>query len=176
MNSYSNLTFNTMDYSYSNNGIQGSTSYQIPSGASRCDFKCLCCVKLQMGQETSCNVSKTSIGTQTSIEPPQGLDPEAFWTRGTYEHSLLQKTINTTIEKFSLKGKKDVNWEAATSDIMTTFAQDMAQTPANRKRVHQRLKKATYWGKILCQKRVSIIFYPTFSHLKSMCNYNIYIN
>ena len=58
MNSYSNLTFNTMDYSYSNNGIQGSTSYQIPSGASRCDFQCLCCVKLQMVQETSCNIIK----------------------------------------------------------------------------------------------------------------------
>ena len=65
-----------MDYSYSYNGLQGSTSYQIPSGASRCNFKCLCCVKL--GQEESCNVSKTSIGTQTSVEPSQGLDPEGF--------------------------------------------------------------------------------------------------
>ena len=46
-----------------------------------------------MGQETSCNVYKTSIGTQTSVEPPQGLDPEGFWTRRTYEHSLLQVDV-----------------------------------------------------------------------------------
>ena len=104
MNLYSNLTFNTMDYSYSNNGIQGSTSYQIPSGASRCDFQCLCCVKLQMVQETSCNVSKTSIGTQTSVEPPQGaLDKKSLQTLAVAGRCSLYITKEIRIQDIGYK-------------------------------------------------------------------------
>lgn len=48
--------------------------------------------------------------------------------------------------------EKDVNWEAATSDIMRTFSKDITKTPANRKQVLQRFKKSTYWAKFNARK------------------------
>ncbi|XP_061165599.1 uncharacterized protein LOC133197930 [Saccostrea echinata] len=159
MNPYQNLSFNPMDYNYPPNGsyapIQNptpSTVYVPPSVSQSCDFNCVCCLKLKAGQTSSCNTSKTTVGTQTMLEVPQGLDPEGFWMRGTYEHALLQKSVNNALQKYKLSGRKDSNWEAATNEIMNSYQCDMPQTPTNRRKVQDRMRKAVYWGRFYEKK------------------------
>lgn len=88
---YQTLSFNNADYSYGSNGsMQQSTSYLPQSVSKTCDYNCICCARFHVGNPCPCNTPKTSIGTQTDLEVPQGLDSERFWKRGTYEHSILQ--------------------------------------------------------------------------------------
>lgn len=96
MNPYQNLSFSQSDFSYNANGsgcVQNMSNvvYHVPPSVTKtCDFNCVCCLRLKVGQDPPCSISKVSVGTQTMLETPQGLDPSGFWTRGTYEHTVLQ--------------------------------------------------------------------------------------
>lgn len=91
---YQTVSFNNADYSYGSNGsMQQSTSYLPQSVSKTCDYNCICCARFHVGNPCPCNTPKTSIGTQTDLEVPQGLDSERFWKSGTYEHSILQVNL-----------------------------------------------------------------------------------
>lgn len=151
---YQTLSFNNADYSYGSNGsMQQSTSYLPQSVSKTCDYNCICCARFHVGNPCPCNTPKTSIGTQTDLEVPQGLDSERFWKRGTYEHSILQKSVHDVVQKYHLSGKADASWEQATSEIMISFTKDMPQTSTNRQKIQQRMKKAIYWLKFYGKKK-----------------------
>ncbi|XP_052692723.1 uncharacterized protein LOC128171000 [Crassostrea angulata] len=158
MNPYQNLSFSQLDFSYNANGsgcVQNMSNvvYHVPPSVTKtCDFNCVCCLRLKVGQDPPCSISKVSVGTQTMLETPQGLDPSGFWTRGTYEHTVLQKSVNSVVTKYSLTGKKDSNWEAATTEVMTSFSCDMPQTPTIRQKIQARMKKAIYWMRFYTKK------------------------
>ncbi|XP_061191006.1 uncharacterized protein LOC133199160 [Saccostrea echinata] len=157
-NFYQNLLFNNADYNYSATGsVQQSTSYLPQNSSKTCDYNCICCARFHVGNPCPCNASKTSIGTQTDLEVPQGLDSEQFWKRGTYEHSILQKSVHDVVQKYNLSGKTDASWEQATSEIMTSFTKDMDQTQSNRQKIQQRMRKAIYWIKFYGKKKTEAI-------------------
>lgn len=92
---YQTLSFNNADYSYGSNGsMQQSTSYLPQSVTNPCDYNCICCARFHVGNPCPCNTPKTSIGTQTDLEVPQGLDSERFWKCWTYEHSIAVVQVN----------------------------------------------------------------------------------
>ncbi|XP_061171938.1 uncharacterized protein LOC133181442 [Saccostrea echinata] len=155
---YQNLLFINADYNYSATGsVQHSTSYLPKNSSKTCDYNCICCVRFHVGNPCPCNASKTSTGTQTDLEVPQGLDSEQFWKRGTYEHNILQKSVHDFIQKHNLSGKTDASWEQATSEIMTSFTKDMDQSQSNRQKVQQRMRKAIYWIKFYGKKKTEAV-------------------
>ncbi|XP_061185168.1 uncharacterized protein LOC133193222 [Saccostrea echinata] len=154
MNSYQHLSFNNVDYSYCPLApLQQSASYVPQSVSKSCDFNCVCCARLHVGNPCSCNTSKTSIGTQTELAVPQGLSSELFWKRGTYEHSIMQKSVHHVVEKYKLDGKKDANWETATTEILTSFAPGLLQTQSNRHKIQHRMRRTIYWTRFYEKKK-----------------------
>ena len=92
---YQNLTCNNEEYSqHRSPAMQQNSTYHETQGVSKsCDYKCICCARLHVGNPCSCNVSTTTISTQTEQDVPRGLNADWFWKRGTYEHSVLQVCV-----------------------------------------------------------------------------------
>ncbi|XP_078329896.1 uncharacterized protein LOC111117364 isoform X3 [Crassostrea virginica] len=144
---YQNLACNNEEYSHHcSPAMQQNSTYHETQGVSKsCDYKCICCARLHVGNPCSCNVSTTTISTQTEQDVPRGLNADWFWKRGTYEHSVLQKRIREVVHKYQVSGPRDLAWETATSEVMTFFSQSMPQTQEIRRKLQERMKKALDW-------------------------------
>nr|XP_022312403.1 uncharacterized protein LOC111117543 isoform X2 [Crassostrea virginica] len=153
---YQYLACNNEEYSHHcSPAMQQNSTYHETQGVSKsCDYKCICCARLHVGNPCSCNVSTTTISTQTEQDVPRGLNADWFWKRGTYEHSVLQKRIREVFHKYQVSGPRDLAWETATSEVMTFFSQSMPQTQEIRRKLQERMKKALDWIRYYGKKQV----------------------
>ncbi|XP_062595075.1 uncharacterized protein LOC134256447 [Saccostrea cucullata] len=123
----------------------------------QCDFNCMCCAKMQLGNYCPCNVPKQSCATQTvELDTfPQTMTVDNLWKRGTSEHTSLQSLITKSIDKYNLKSSKDTHLQTAVKEVVTIIraGNHSLQTGDEEKKVKNRILRALEWRRYYSRKR-----------------------
>eukprot|EP00105_Crassostrea_gigas_P022450 XP_011441973.1 PREDICTED: uncharacterized protein LOC105338506 [Crassostrea gigas] len=121
----------------------------------QCGFNCVCCARMLLGNYCPCAFPKQSVSTQTdSFDAlPLSMSKENLWTRGTSEHSTMQRLINNTIEKYSLKNARDSHLSAAVKEVKNYICASTTVGGVDDKKIAERMKRTLQWKRYYSRKR-----------------------
>ncbi|XP_062596772.1 uncharacterized protein LOC134260873 [Saccostrea cucullata] len=156
--SFNTLTFSDSDYTYQYLGpsIQGVSVHQGNQPVQKCTFQCVCCARLSMGTVCSCNQPKSNASTQTNnFEFPQEtLDADNMWKKGTFEHGVVQRLINATLERLlPTSGKYTTSFSSVLDEVKVIISQKFPNYTVDCQKLKRRIQKAMQWQRYYAKKR-----------------------